>query len=74
VTSSLMKDMNSKTDMSHANAIRVLFHIIDSTLLTQIDLFVFSGIRGHGAIGMPCPHILYLRIISIICLCYIYNI
>jgi hypothetical protein len=61
-----LKDMNSRTDMYHANAIRVLFRIIDSTLLTQIDLFVSSGIRVHGAIGMPCPHILYLRIISII--------
>ncbi|WVZ19916.1 hypothetical protein V8G54_007238 [Vigna mungo] len=37
VTSSLMKDMNSKIDMYKANAIRVLCRITDGTLLSQIE-------------------------------------
>ncbi|ONM52165.1 Coatomer subunit gamma [Zea mays] len=44
VTSSLMKDMNSKTDMYRANAIRVLCRIIDSTLLTQIERYLKQAI------------------------------
>ncbi|XP_074333279.1 coatomer subunit gamma-like [Apium graveolens] len=44
VTSSLMKDMNSKTDMYRANAIRVLCHIVDGTLLTQIERYLKQAI------------------------------
>ena len=44
MTSSLMKDMNSKTDMYRANAIRVLCRIIDSTLLTQIERYLKQAI------------------------------
>lgn len=44
VTSSLMKDMNSKTDMYRANAIRVLSRIIDGTLLTQIERYLKQAI------------------------------
>ncbi|WOL10874.1 hypothetical protein Cni_G19633 [Canna indica] len=44
VTSSLMKDMNSKTDMYRANAIRVLCRITDSTLLTQIERYLKQAI------------------------------
>ncbi|VAH04443.1 unnamed protein product [Triticum turgidum subsp. durum] len=44
VTSSLMKDMNSKTDMYRANAIRVLCRIIDLTLLTQIERYLKQAI------------------------------
>lgn len=36
VTSSLMKDMNSKTDLYRSNAIRVLCRITDSGLLAQV--------------------------------------
>jgi coatomer protein complex subunit gamma len=36
VTSSLMKDMNSKTDLYRSNAVRVLCKIIDSQLLMQV--------------------------------------
>lgn len=39
-----MKDMNSKTDMYRANAIRVLCRIIDSTLLTQIERYLKQAI------------------------------
>ncbi|KAI4375707.1 hypothetical protein MLD38_013544 [Melastoma candidum] len=44
VTSSLMKDMNSKTDMYRANAIRVLCCITDGTLLTQIERYLKQAI------------------------------
>ena len=37
VTSSLMKDMNSKTDLYRANSIRVLCKITDSGLLAQVS-------------------------------------
>ncbi|XP_042494327.1 coatomer subunit gamma-2 isoform X2 [Macadamia integrifolia] len=44
VTSSLMKDMNSKSDMYRANAIRVLCRITDGTLLTQIERYLKQAI------------------------------
>ncbi|KAJ3694680.1 hypothetical protein LUZ60_000057 [Juncus effusus] len=44
VTSSLMKDMNSKTDMYRANAIRVLSRIIDSTILAQIERYLKQAV------------------------------
>ena len=50
MTSSLMKDMNSKTDMYRANAIRVLCRIIDSTLLTQIERYLKQAIVDKNPI------------------------
>ncbi|KAG5047898.1 hypothetical protein JHK85_009001 [Glycine max] len=44
VTSSLMKDMNSKIDMYRANAIRVLCRITDGTLLSQIERYLKQAI------------------------------
>lgn len=40
VTSSLMKDMNSKMDLYRANAIRVLCRITDGGLLGQIERYI----------------------------------
>ena len=37
MTSSLMKDMNSKVDLYRSNAIRVLCSITDAGLLGQIE-------------------------------------
>jgi coatomer protein complex subunit gamma len=45
-----MKDMNSKTDMYRANAIRVLCRIIDSTLLTQIERYLKQAIVDKNAV------------------------
>lgn len=39
-----MKDMNSKSDMYRANAIRVLCRITDGTLLTQIERYLKQAI------------------------------
>ncbi|KAL5987058.1 hypothetical protein ACLOJK_041054 [Asimina triloba] len=44
VTSSLMKDMNNKTDVYRANAIRVLCRITDGALLTQIERYLKQAI------------------------------
>ncbi|KAG9440964.1 hypothetical protein H6P81_021129 [Aristolochia fimbriata] len=44
VTSSLMKDMNSKIDMYRANAIRCLCRITDATLLTQIERYLKQAV------------------------------
>ena len=40
ITSSLMKDMNSKTDLYRSNAIRVLCSITDPQLLGQIERYL----------------------------------
>ncbi|CAM6082467.1 unnamed protein product [Calypogeia fissa] len=44
VTSSLMKDMNSKTDLYRANAIRVLCKITDGGLLGQIERYLKQAV------------------------------
>ena len=44
VTSSLMKDMNSSTDLYRSNSIRVLSKIIDHTLLNQIERYIKQAI------------------------------
>ena len=46
ITSSLMKDMNSKTDLYRANAIRVLCSICgaDTQLLVQIERYLKQAI------------------------------
>ena len=46
ITSSLMKDMNSKTDLYRSNAIRVLCSICgqDTQLLVQIERYLKQAI------------------------------
>jgi coatomer protein complex subunit gamma len=44
VTSSLMKDMNSKVDLYRSNSVRVLCKIIDSSLLAQIERYLKQAI------------------------------
>ncbi|KXZ54500.1 hypothetical protein GPECTOR_4g565 [Gonium pectorale] len=44
VTSSLMKDMNSKTDLYRSNSVRVLSKIIDGQLLAQIERYLKQAI------------------------------
>lgn len=44
ITSSLIKDMNSKNDLYRANAIRVLCKIIDSALLAQIERYLKQAV------------------------------
>jgi coatomer protein complex subunit gamma len=44
ITSSLMKDMNSKTDLYRSNSVRVLCKIIDAQLLVQIERYIKQAI------------------------------
>eukprot|EP00775_Hariotina_reticulata_P012870 gene12870-12996_t len=44
VTSSLMKDMNSKVELYRANAVRVLGQIVDSQLLAQIERYLKQAV------------------------------
>jgi vesicle coat complex subunit len=57
VTSSLMKDMNSKVDLYRSNSVRVLCKIIDSQLLMQVcsayacllfDMVGLDSLVGRG--------------------------
>lgn len=50
VTSCLMKDMNSRTDMYRANAIRVLCRITDGTLLAQIERYLKQAIVDQNPV------------------------
>lgn len=50
VTSSLMKDMNSKTDLFRANAIRVLCRITDGALLGQIERYIKQALVDKNVV------------------------
>lgn len=50
ITSSLMKDMNSKTDLYRSNAIRVLCSITDSQLLGQIERYLKQVTPGFPGV------------------------
>uniref|UniRef100_A0A7S0SCE9 Coatomer subunit gamma n=1 Tax=Mantoniella antarctica TaxID=81844 RepID=A0A7S0SCE9_9CHLO len=50
VTSSLMKDMNSKIDLYRSNAIRVLCNITDSGLLGQIERYLKQAVVDKNAV------------------------
>ena len=63
ITSSLMKDMNSKTDLYRSNAIRVLCSIIDSQLLGQIERYLKQA-SATACFSFPC-HNTY----SVPCVC-----
>ena len=49
VTSSLMKDMNSKIDLYRSNAIRVLCNITDAGLLGQIERYLKQAVVDKNA-------------------------
>merc|ERR1719326_789278 len=44
ITSSLIKDMNCKTDCFRANSIRVLSRILDAAMAAQIDRYLKTAI------------------------------
>ena len=49
VTSSLMKDMNSRIDLYRSNAIRVLCNITDAGLLGQIERYLKQAVVDKSA-------------------------
>jgi vesicle coat complex subunit len=73
-----MKDMNSKTDMYRANAIRVLCRIIDSTLLTQIERYLKQAIVDKNPVVASaalvsgiyllqvCPAVIFVLLLDIL--------
>lgn len=75
-----MKDMNSKTDMYRANAIRVLCRIIDSTLLTQIERYLKQAIVDKNPVVASaalvsgiyllqvCPAVIFVLLLGILLL------
>ena len=65
ITSSLMKDMNSKTDLYRSNAIRVLCSIIDSQLLGQIERYLKQA-RGWPLMRMLATPLLRLRLLRLL--------
>ena len=57
VTSSLMKDMNSKTDLYRSNSVRVLCKIIDSQLLMQIERYLKQAIVDKSTVVARCDRV-----------------
>ena len=45
-----MKDMNSKTELYRANAIRVLCSITDTSLLGQIERYLKQSVADKSAV------------------------
>jgi hypothetical protein len=69
VTSSLMKDMNSKTDMYRANAIRVLCRITDGTLLTQIERYLKQAIVDKNPVVASAALVSGIHLLQVLINC-----
>ena len=50
MTSSLMKDINSKVDLYRSNAIRVLCSITDAGLLGQIERYLKQAVVDKNSV------------------------
>lgn len=61
-----MKDMNSKTDMYRANAIRVLCRIIDGTLLTQIERYLKQAIVDKNPVVASAALVSGIHILQVL--------
>ncbi|GAX76799.1 hypothetical protein CEUSTIGMA_g4245.t1 [Chlamydomonas eustigma] len=64
VTSSLMKDMNSKTDLYRSNSVRVLCKIIDSQLLMQIERYLKQAIVDKSTVVASAALVGALHLLS----------
>lgn len=67
VTSSLMKDMNSNTDLYRSNSIRVLSKIIDHTLLNQIERYIKQAIVDKNTVVSSAALVSGLHLIKAGC-------
>lgn len=66
-----MKDMNSKTDMYRANAIRVLCRITDGTLLTQIERYLKQAIVDKNPVVASAALVSGIHILQVnLCRCH----
>lgn len=61
-----MKDMNSKTDMYRANAIRVLCRITDGTLLTQIERYLKQAIVDKNPVVASAALVSGIHILQVL--------
>jgi len=68
-----MKDMNSKTDMYRANAIRVLCRITDGTLLTQIERYLKQAIVDKNPVVASAALVSGIHLLQVLLLIYICN-
>lgn len=66
VTSSLMKDMTSRTDVYRANAIRVLCQITDGTLLGQIERYLKQAIVDKNPVVASAALVSGIHILQVI--------
>lgn len=67
-----MKDMNSKTDMYRANAIRVLCRITDGTLLTQIERYLKQAIVDKNPVVASAALVSGIHLLQVL-LCILHN-
>lgn len=68
VTSSLMKDMNSKTDLYRANAIRVLCRITDGGLLGQIERYLKQAVVDKNPVVSSAALVSGIHLLQVVCL------
>jgi len=68
VTSSLMKDMNSKTDLYRANAIRVLCRITDGGLLGQIERYLKQAVVDKNPVVSSAGLVSGIHLLQVQCL------
>lgn len=66
VTSSLMKDMNSKTDLYRANAIRVLCRITDGGLLGQIERYLKQAVVDKNPVVSSAALVSGIHLLQVI--------
>lgn len=66
VTSSLMKDMTSRTDVYRANAIRVLCQITDGTLLAQIERYLKQAIVDKNPVVASAALVSGIHILQVL--------
>ncbi|KAK9828743.1 hypothetical protein WJX72_001875 [[Myrmecia] bisecta] len=64
ITSSLMKDMNSKTDLYRSNAIRVLCSITDAQLLGQIERYLKQAVVDKSPVVASAVLVSALHLLS----------
>jgi len=64
-----MKDMNSKTDMYRANAIRVLCRITDGTLLTQIERYLKQAIVDKNPVVASAALVSGIHLLQVFTYC-----
>ena len=69
MTSSLMKDMNSKTDLFRANAIRVLCRITDGGLLGQIERYLKQAVVDKNVVVSSAALVSGIHLLQVWYLC-----